>query len=215
VAAILVRQGDTPRAAPYAARIAVDPLSQNAAGDSIVDTVRQSVTLEEWERSLAEARGALREAVNRRLTSRTIAGAPRIHRDGKWHALDDLTAGRVTVVAFWYRYCEPSLVQLPALARIAALLQSHGIEVITIPTESPTPDLNRFLASEGAELPVYFDTGREAALAMRQYGTPHYFLLESSGTIRLAGGSSALEPIARAAMLLQQQKTAVREGATH
>lgn len=95
--------------------------------------------------------------------------------------------GRITLAAFWSRYCLPSLEDLPALERMAARLQRAGVRVVTINTdERISEDLQRFLTAKRLTFPVYADAWRDASRAFGQWSTPSYYLVDADGQVRFA-----------------------------
>jgi hypothetical protein len=55
--------------------------------------------------------------------------------------------------------------------------------VVTI-AEPLTPEFRRYLRDEGLTLPVYEDPWNDLEEAVRNWGTPSYYVLDGDGTLR-------------------------------
>jgi thiol-disulfide isomerase/thioredoxin len=97
--------------------------------------------------------------------------------------LRGIAAGRPTFVAFWYRYCPPSAVQVPLLERVAATVRAEGHAVVTV-AEPLTPDFRRYLRERRLTLPTYEDPREELEKALGKWGTPEYYVLDGEGRVR-------------------------------
>jgi peroxiredoxin len=107
-----------------------------------------------------------------------------LDRAGAEIELDDLRAGRPTVVAFWSRHCGPALEQLPAMAKLRQQLDARGAALIVITEEQRADELTQLLAERAPGLEVYHDHWRDGTLAFQSWGTPQYFVLDASGRLR-------------------------------
>jgi hypothetical protein len=174
--------GDSARAAHDLARIAVDPSSTSAAADSLASTAGRPALWSQW---LHDARREMRSVLLAEGTRRPVRGAPRVTSlDGREVTLGSLTSGRPAVVTFWSRNCGPSLQELPAVEKLWAELRARGIPFVAITDEPPSRDLRAFLTDKKLTFPVFLDTRREATNGFENFGTPSYFILDGSGTIR-------------------------------
>jgi hypothetical protein len=98
--------------------------------------------------------------------------------------LADLVDGTPTLVAFWSSVCAPSVAAMPALLADGHALQTRGYHVIAV-SESPLDSATmRWLAERHFDLPVYFDRDHSARLALAQWGTPEFFVLDGRGRLR-------------------------------
>jgi hypothetical protein len=206
--------GDTGRAVDIAARIAVDPRTDSSFVDSVAPIAMRQLGAAEWDSRLAAARAEFVDRMLADAPTKSLAGAVRVRdANGRTHDLRALAKGRVTLVAFWSRFCGWSLEDLPDLNRVAARLAQSGMQVVSIVKEpAPSPELTTFLRDKQVTIPTYFDTWHEASRALNQWGTPSYYMLDAQGRVRFDRSSSANEVLARAEALrlAVPTKTALR-----
>jgi peroxiredoxin len=202
-AELQLQLGDTLRALRLLARTSVDPATDRMFQDTVASRFGSRFVPDEWQALLHEARREMHSRVSAGATARRLR-APVGLTDlaGVEHTLPTAAGGEVTVVAFWSRYCEPSLRQLPELQRLHARLREHGIRLLAVTQEAPSAELRAFLAERELELPVHSDSGREASRAFNQWATPSYFVLDRSGAIRFE--YSRLDDVLRQAVVLSQ-----------
>jgi hypothetical protein len=62
--------------------------------------------------------------------------------------------------------------------------QGTQFRLVTFVEEAPNTSVQRELAEHGFTDPVWFDDRAEVSRALRQFGTPHYYLVEDGQTIR-------------------------------
>jgi len=185
VAQIQLSTGDTAGAVRLLGLVAADPATEGWSRDSVRRFTGTSIDSAAWERLVQESRGEMRRRLLDLATRRHLPPDVRLEAAvGSAARFDTLTRGRVTVVAFWSRYCGPSKDELPALERMTARLQRQGVAVVTITDERISDDLRRFLTEQKLTFPVYADAWREASRAFSQWGTPAYFVLDADGVVR-------------------------------
>ena len=190
IADVRLGLGDTANAMEAMAHIAVDPNTRTTTLDSIAGMATSAVGDDRWTELRQRARAEMRDRTLRSAVTRSLRRRARVvDGRGERHSLEDLAQGTVTFVAFWSRYCGPSLQQLPQLQRVADQLEEHGVRVIAITDEAPSDDVRQFLSDKELTLPVYHDTRGEAKLALDSWGTPEHFLLDQLGRVRFAYGS--------------------------
>jgi peroxiredoxin len=110
--------------------------------------------------------------------------------DGAKVRLSDLQkSGRVIVLNFWTKTCQPCLEEMPNLAKFALTLKARQIgELVSICTDDTREDAQRTLAQvlpEGVPFQVLLDP--EAKVVTDQYGTklfPETWFIDDSGVIR-------------------------------
>jgi thiol-disulfide isomerase/thioredoxin len=195
--------GDTARALTMAARVAVDPRTPRAFTDSVQLLAHRVLGAAAWRSELDSARA---EFVGRMLAdarARSLSGEPRVRdMDGRTHSLRELMKGRVTVVAFWSRFCGPAIEDLPRLNAVAARLEREGVRVVSIIDEPAASDaLKTFLREHRVTVPTQLDAWHESSRAFNQWATPSYYVLDSDGRVRFAVTNSADEALARAEAL--------------
>jgi peroxiredoxin len=185
VAQIQLSTGDTTGAVRLLGLVAADPATEAWSRDSVRRFTGAPVDSAAWARLVQESRGEMRRRLLDLATRRHLPPHVRLEATvGSTARLDTLTRGRVTVVAFWSRYCGPSREELPALERLAARLRQQGVGIVTVTDERVSDDLRRFLAEQKLTFPVYSDAWREASRAFSQWGTPAYFVLDADGVVR-------------------------------
>jgi len=95
-----------------------------------------------------------------------------------------VAADRPLAVVFWSRFCAPAVAVLPAVQATAHRLAARGVSLVLVADESPSAEAREFLRQKGVEIPVFFDSRREAAVAFRNWGTPAHYLVDARGRIR-------------------------------
>jgi peroxiredoxin len=185
VAQIQLSTGDTAGALRLLGLVAADPATEAWGRDSVRRFTGAPIDSAAWARLVQDGRGEMRRRLLDLATRRRLPAVVRLEATpGSTAHLDTLTRGRVTVVAFWSRFCGPSKEELPALDRLAARLRQQGVAVVTITDERVSDDLQRFLTEQKLTFPVYADAWREASRAFSQWGTPSYFVLDADGVVR-------------------------------
>lgn len=200
--------GDTAGALPALAKVFADPVTPAATRDSLVARLGAAAAGAAWRTLVDSADAELRAVIladgERRRLPPDIAV-----RDGAGGSvsLASLLGPGTGVVVFISRNCPPALVQLGLLPKLRASLAGAGVPVIMILSEPETPELRTALEKHGYEGAVYYDATGETARAFRQWGTPHFFVVEGGSTSRF-GGRSTEEALLQVAAL---QGRALRE----
>lgn len=177
--------GDTAGAAEVFSLAAVDPQTQRSVADSLRHLVR--ISAERWNELTQGAHSEMRRRVLKDAVSRSLPTAPRVTvRDGRTVSFDDLTAGSVTVVAFWSRHCGWSRLQVPGFSKLERQLANRGIRLVAITGEHPSASLDGFIREANVDFPVFYDRGGEAGRVFATMRTPDYFILDAAGRIRFA-----------------------------
>jgi len=184
VADLRLQVGDTAGAVAPLSLAAADPLLGAALADSARRLLGARFDEAAWRGRLEGARHEMRERVMVHATRRPLPARVRL-RDGEGRtvSLREVAAGRPTFVAFWYRYCPPSAAQVPQLQQVVAMLRARGFAVVTV-AEPLTPEFRRYLRDEGLTLPVYEDPWNDLEEAVRNWGTPSYYVLDAAGNLR-------------------------------
>ena len=194
--------GDTVGAVDVWSKVAVDPGTREAFADTVRMKAGRHFVPSHWAALLKTAEEEMRARVLEGSTSRAIRGTVRVtDREGMTHHLSELTNGTPAVVVFWSRFCGPALEALPAIVRLSDRLRSEGLPLVLITEEAPSPDFESFIAERGANLSIYHDTRKEAALAFNKWGTPQYFVLDPTGRIRFVQHS--VGPVPRQVAVLR------------
>ncbi len=108
-----------------------------------------------------------------------------VEENGLPVVLDQLVGSDGAVVVFWSRYCGPSVVSMPRVAELSALLSSRKIPLLAI-TSDPEDAALSFLRQQNLEVRVLFDRSNEAKNAFGSWATPQYFVLDGQRRIRFA-----------------------------
>jgi thiol-disulfide isomerase/thioredoxin len=195
--------GDSGRALEMAAWLAADPRTAPAFADSVRASAQRRVGEVGWQRELDSARALFVERMLAGASARSLRSDARVRDlDGRAHSVRDLTKGRVTIVAFWSRFCGPAVEALPRMNEVASRLDRVGVPVVSILDEpSSSPALQAFLREQHVTTPVYLDSHHAASRAFNQWGTPYFYVVDGEGRIRFDVTNSPDEALARAEAL--------------
>jgi thiol-disulfide isomerase/thioredoxin len=186
-----------------AARIIADPRTPASFGQSVRPVAVRRLGEAAWQRALDSARTLFVERMLAGASARTLARNVRVRTlDGTAQSVRAITKGRVSVIAFWSRFCGPAIQELPQLNEVAARLAQVGIPVVSIVDEpKASAELQAFLKEKQVTVPVYLDSWHEASRAFNQWGTPYYYVVDAEGRIRFDVTTSVEEALARAEAL--------------
>lgn len=155
-----------------------------------------------WSQWIAEGGATLRRQIIATSVSRPLRATVRlVNSAGEETELADVMHGAPTVVAFWSRYCIPSLEQLPEFQRAARQLEADGVRVVAITSEAPSTDLRDWMKRAGYTFDVYHDIRGEAATVLERSGTPDHVVIDAAGRIRFERLRNARELASRVAAL--------------
>lgn len=119
--------------------------------------------------------------------ARSVSPAARVTtRDGQSRALADLTKSKTALVIFWSRHCGAALDAVPDIATLVKRLDAEGTPVVFVVDEAPSAELDRVLATRGVTWTVYYDPRASLADAMRNFGTPSYYVVDRRSRIRFS-----------------------------
>lgn len=195
---------DTATAVTMSARLVVDPRTSGSQRDSLSRFGVAATSASIWNTALQRERGELVRRTVGEANVRTVSSKVRVRAlDGTDRDLRTMTQGKVTIVAFWSRFCQPAIEALPGLQRVAERVQANGGQVVTIVDEvAPSTELTTFLSSHKVAMPVYLDAAQEASRAFNQWGTPYFYLLDAKGRIVFDVTTDVDEVLLRADALL-------------
>lgn len=178
--------GDSTEATHAYAWASADRRLTAERADSLKARLGARATSAEFAAALAEAKNILREmalaSTYRRVLGNSVATLT--SADGTRRLLRDALGSRFTVVAIASLNCAPSRSDLAALEQVRRRLAGTNVPVIAILEDAkPNESAVRDVAQLGYTGAVAFDDRSEVSRALRQYGTPQYFLIEN-GVIR-------------------------------
>jgi thiol-disulfide isomerase/thioredoxin len=177
--------GDTSEALTVEAKIAVDPRTSRAHVDSIFRLAVARLGPNQWAEARAKAQKQMVREVMNDAESRNLAGDPTVvNAAGEVQHLKTLTAGHPSVVIYWSRHCGAALEALPTIDSVGQALHERGIAVYLIADEPPSPETAKFFREHMLRLPVLYDSRMEVSTALRNFGTPAYYVFDELGRIR-------------------------------
>lgn len=194
--------GDTAGAVDALARVAADPGTRAAFGDSARARLGRHFQADAWAGRVQAARGEMRDFTLRGVENRPVRGEVVLADAAGARTTIQPAGDAPTLVAFWSRWCPPSRMQLGELDRLAKELQGRGVRVVTVTDEAPGAEFQAFVRENGYTFPVYFDTDRAARRALQNQGTPTYLVLDAAGRVRFA--SHGLTDVLRQVEVLRQ-----------
>lgn len=142
--------------------------------------------------------------------SASTASAPRAHLpatmpnvevatlDGHPTRLDQVTSGKVAVLALWAPWCEACNEELSALTRLQESAAPRGALVVAVAVGEPRDNVARFVAERGLAYPQLVDEQFRLADALGQRRVPATLVVDRAGRVTYAGG--ALDAHALAAL---------------
>jgi hypothetical protein len=180
--------GDTLSAMTMRARQVVDGRTTNAVRDSLQRMGEQRLGATRWVPLVDEARREMHARVLERSIARAVAPtASARSRDGRDHPLRALTGGHASLVIFWSRHCGYALEALPEISTLIARLRTAGTPVVFVVDEPASADFDEFLKQKQITWPVHYDARTALGNAMRNFGTPHYYVVDGANRIRFSG----------------------------
>ena len=103
--------------------------------------------------------------------------------EGNAHKLSDFR-GKPVLLNFWASWCGPCQMEMPDFQEF---YESHGDQVnfvivnLTDGRRETVETASAFLAEKGYTFPVYYDTGREAAVKYGVSSVPMSFFIDAEG----------------------------------
>lgn len=123
--------------------------------------------------------------------------------DGKTRTLKDY-AGKAVVLNFWATWCVPCVAEMPALAKLASLVDPAHVAILPLSSDrAGAVAVQKFFDEKGIEgLPVLLDPHGDAARAFGSRGIPTTILIDARGRerARLEGAADWADPAAVAAV---------------
>ncbi len=94
--------------------------------------------------------------------------------------------GKVVLVNNWAFWCPPCRAELPELQQYYEDHKSDGFTIIGIESGGEKEDVEYHAELYKLEYPIWLDPKSEALLAFRNGSLPNSYVLDRSGTVRLA-----------------------------
>lgn len=123
--------------------------------------------------------------------------------EGEVRTLKDY-AGKGVVLNFWATWCVPCVAEMPALAKLASLVDSARTAILPLSSDrAGAAAVQKFFQENGITgLPVLLDPRGDAARAFGSRGIPTTILIDARGRerARLEGSADWADPAAVAAV---------------
>ena len=182
--------GNTERAVTMLARVVVDPGTHPPVVDSLEAVGVAAIGRSAWDML---RRGALTDMYQQTLRESIGRSVPKdvfvVDHKGERHRLRDLTAGRVTFVALWTRFCNRCIEQLDQLEEVAALLRAtapDAANAMVVTDGPPSAELRQLLEAHQMTLPLFYDESLGAHRALGAWEIPNYVVLGGAGRVQFA-----------------------------
>lgn len=193
--------GDTAEAVMSFARISTDPSTAGVRRDSLAAFATHAVGSARWAEMLSVARATMDARLMTHAIHQRVAGQVTLTRDdGDTLSFQRLTNGRLAVIAIWTTCCGASDLQLRALDTLATRLGSIGAVLVAITDDHRSSATIAFARRRAHIVPLYFDAGGAARVALRSWSLPEYIILDADGVIRFRHSALSLV-LAQAAAL--------------
>ncbi len=123
--------------------------------------------------------------------------------DGQVRTLKDY-AGKGVVLNFWATWCIPCVTEMPALAKLATLVDPAHVAILPLSSDrAGAAAVQKFFDEKGIEgLPILLDPRGDAARVFGSRGIPTTILIDARGRerARLEGSADWADPSAVAAV---------------
>jgi peroxiredoxin len=93
---------------------------------------------------------------------------------------------KVVLVNNWATWCPPCKAEMPTLLAYYEAHKSQNFMIIAIEAGEPDADVAAFVKDYGLTFPVWPDPGQKSIQAFRNSGLPNSFVIDKTGTVRLA-----------------------------
>jgi peroxiredoxin len=94
--------------------------------------------------------------------------------------------GQVVLVNNWATWCPPCKAEMPTLVAYHNKHAAQGFSVIAIEAGDPLDEVLQFASTYKMNFPVWLDPDGEALKAFRNGTLPNSYVIDRTGTIRLA-----------------------------
>ncbi len=104
---------------------------------------------------------------------------------GQLRSLQNLVAGRPTILLFWDRRVFGSADDVADVVLAAQLLGGGSGQLLWITPELHSRSLQAFARAQDLPIPAYQDPGAELATALGEWGKRRFYVIDGAGMIRL------------------------------
>jgi len=130
-----------------------------------------------------------------------LCGTPEISLqdlDGGSHSLEELRAGKPTVLIFWATWCGHCRAEIPKIREAWEKYGGAGISFLAVDpgVRDSLATVGRYVEKFSIPYPVYFDPHQQSRTAFGLRGTPTIILLDAEGKEISRSESIRLEDIA-------------------
>lgn len=192
---LLMSRGDSDGAARAFAVVASDPGTSTAQARVLAGRVGYDADGPEWRQLLQTATADVLPRVRAAAVRRPLPPVRLADGEGERLSLEQIVGGKPTVVVFWALWCGPCIAEIPEVARLAGLVEPHGIQVVSISTDDPPgPEMEAWLTQRRVTYPVYYDLDGEAGEVFDVETIPVVFVLDGDGAVRFESTHIAAVP---------------------
>ncbi len=92
--------------------------------------------------------------------------------------------GHVVLVNFWATWCNPCLIEMPAIERRYEALKDKGLVVLAVDDDEAITDVSAFVRQLGLTFTVLLDPGAVVNDLYRVRGLPTTFVVDREGVIQ-------------------------------
>jgi hypothetical protein len=203
--------GDTTGSLTVEAKIVVDPRTSRAHADSVSRLAVSRLGSARWSDARSNAQDEMVREVMKHALLRTIRGDPTaVNAAGQGQQLKGLTAGQPSVVIYWSEHCVPALEALPAIDSTGRVLRDRGIPTYLVLDESPSAATAKFFREHKVGIPILYDSKRQVSAALRNFGTPAYYVLDEKGRIRFNYVSEVNDLLLQVAAIEAEARSDIR-----
>jgi thiol-disulfide isomerase/thioredoxin len=123
--------------------------------------------------------------VNPNATPSTLPPLRLVAADGSAHTLAEF-AGQGVILNFWATWCVPCVAEMPALAKLAAQLQTDHIAIVPFSSDrgGATAVEKFYRTHEITGLPIWLDPDGDAGHTLKLRGIPTTLIIDRQGRER-------------------------------
>lgn len=104
--------------------------------------------------------------------------------EGVRHTLSEYR-GKIVVLNFWAKWCEPCVAEMPALERFYSDLKAKGVIVLGVGLDDPPKTIQEFKLKHKLTFPILVDEGGKTRKLYDLSGVPETFIIGRDGRLLL------------------------------